>query len=264
MEIIEAIILGLVQGLTEFLPVSSSGHIELCKSLLGVEIEEDLLFTVFLHLATTLSVIIVFRKNIWELALGVLGLEKSSLMYLAWIVVSMLPVGLLGVFFKENIETFFFGQVMWVACLLICTGVILFVNNYYIQNIKSYRDLNIFYAFIIGVAQAIAVLPGISRSGSTITTALFLKIDKDKATQFSFLMVIPPIFGAGLLSFKDYMEVETSSSLSMTYLAIASLSAFVSGTWACHAMIGIVRKQKLHFFGVYCIFVGLATVLLNL
>lgn len=250
---IEAIILGIVQGLTEFLPVSSSGHLEIGKVLLGVNAEKSLIFTVVVHGATVLSTIVVFWKDILSLLKGLFKFTwNDETKYIAKIAISMIPVLILGFTFAEEIEMMFTGNMLLVGSMLIVTAVLLTFSNYAKQREKaiSYGD-----SFVIGIAQAIAVIPGISRSGSTISTGLLLKNKKDGIAKFSFLMVLVPIIGANL---KDLMDGKLSdeSSINVTALVVGFLAAFISGLLACKWMVGIVKKGKLIYFAIYCFIVG--------
>jgi len=256
MSIIEAIILGIIQGLTEFLPVSSSGHIELGKYFLGVETTDNLLFSIIVHGATALSTIVVFRKDIWSIIKDLFAFEwNESTEFSAKILLSMIPVGLVGILFEERIEALFNGQITLVASMLLVTGVLLSFT--YFAKVSS-GEVTFWKAMIIGLAQAVAILPGISRSGSTIATGLLLGIDKAKITRFSFLMVLPPIIGATLLKLKDYLEApEIASDISISALGLGFISAFIAGILACTWMINIVKKGKLIYFAVYCVTIGL-------
>ena len=250
---IEAIILGIVQGLTEFLPVSSSGHLEIGKVLLGVNAEKSLIFTVVVHGATVLSTIVVFQKDLLVLLKGLFTFTwNDETKYIAKIAISMIPVLILGFTFAEEIEMMFTGNMLLVGSMLIVTALLLTFSNYAKQREKeiSFGD-----SFIIGIAQAFAVIPGISRSGSTISTGLLLKNKKDGIAKFSFLMVLVPIIGANL---KDLMDGKLSgeSSVSVAALAVGFLAAFISGLLACKWMIGIVNKGKLIYFAIYCFIVG--------
>ena len=202
----EALLLGIIQGLTEFLPVSSSGHLQIGTALLGIQSSENLLFTVIVHGATVLSTIIVFRKDIAHIIKGLFEFKfNEETKLVLYIIISMIPVGIIGVFFESEVEKFFEGRTIFVASMLMITGFILLASNYLKAKNKT-GEITTTNSFIIGLAQAFAVLPGISRSGSTIATALILGVDKEKATRFSFLMVIPPILGATLLKVKDVVE----------------------------------------------------------
>lgn len=257
MSVWEALLLGIIQGLTEFLPVSSSGHIELGKVILNTEFEENILFSVVVHAATALSTLVIFWKTILNLIKGVFKFkwnEETQFVFL--IAISMIPVFILGVFFKDAIEQFFEGNVLLVGSMLICTGGILLLA-FKLEQTEKAGDINSVKAVLIGVAQAIAVLPGISRSGATIATALILKVEREKAARFSFLMVIPPILGATLLELKDYMEMASPATQSSTLpLVVGFIAAFVTGAFACQWMIKLVKQGKLTYFAIYCIAVG--------
>ncbi|WP_299259695.1 undecaprenyl-diphosphate phosphatase [uncultured Aquimarina sp.] len=259
MEIIDAIILGIIQGLTEFLPVSSSGHLELGKAILGDKSvpEESLLFTVILHFATALSTIVVFRKDIWEIIKGLLKFKKNDeTMFSLRIIVSMIPAVLIGLFFEEQLEQLFGGNIMFVGFMLIITAVLLWLADKAKNTAKIVTTSN---AFVIGIAQAIAMLPGISRSGATISTSVLLGNDKTKAARFSFLMVIPLIFGK---IGKDLLSGDfTISTGSGTPLILGFIAAFISGLFACTWMISLVKKSKLSYFALYCIVVGVIAII---
>ncbi|ALJ05848.1 UDP-diphosphatase [Pseudalgibacter alginicilyticus] len=262
MEIIDAIILGIIQGLTEFLPVSSSGHLELGKAILGDNSvpEESLLFTVVLHFATALSTIVVFRKDILNLTKGALKFEwNDDLQFISKIAISMIPAVIVGLFFEEQLEALFGGNVLLVGCMLIVTAVLLFLADKAKDTDKKVSFKN---AFVIGVSQAIAMLPGISRSGATISTSVLLGNDKNKAARFSFLMVVPLIFGKIA---KDILSGNLSNSNhDFTTLSIGFVSAFVAGLFACTWMIALVKKSKLTYFAIYCIIVGLIAIVFSL
>lgn len=259
---IEALILGIIQGLTEFLPVSSSGHIELGKAILDIHTTDNLLFSIIVHCATALSTIIIFRIRILDIFKGLLDFENNeSLHYTLKILISMIPVGIVGVLYEDKIETLFTGNVLFVGAMLIITGCLLTFTYYAKNNIK---DVSYGRSIIIGIAQAIAILPGISRSGATISTALLLGVDKEKATQFSFIMVLLPIIGATLLKVKDYVQEPTlSSGISSASLIIGFLAAFLSGLLACSWMIKIVKKGKLIYFAYYCFAVGIVSIIIS-
>ncbi|MDF9798444.1 undecaprenyl-diphosphatase [Catalinimonas alkaloidigena] len=260
MSIIEAIILGVVQGLTEFLPVSSSGHIELGTVLLGVQSKDNLLFSVVVHSATALSTIVVFRKDIARLIIGLFKFQwNDELKYISKLLLSMVPVGLIGVFYKDQIEAFFGGDVLLVGFMLLLTATLL-AMTYYAR--KQGGNVTYPKAFIIGMAQAIAILPGISRSGATIATSLLIGVEKEKAARFSFLMVLLPIIGASLLEVKDFIEEPAlASGISGTALLLGFIAAFVSGLLACQWMISIVKKGKLIYFAIYCLIVGIIAII---
>jgi len=254
MEIIDAIILGIVQGLTEFLPVSSSGHLELGKAILGDNSipEESLLFTVVLHFATAISTMVVFRKDIWDILKGILKFQwNEDLQFLTKIVISMIPAIIIGLFFEKQLEQLFGGNILLVGCMLIITAILLFLADKAKNTNKKVSFKN---AFIIGVSQAIAMLPGISRSGATISTSVLLGNDKSKAARFSFLMVVPLIFGKIA---KDVLSGDlTYESGNFTLLSVGFIAAFVSGLFACLWMIKLVKNSKLSYFAIYCIVVG--------
>ena len=258
MEIIDAIILGIIQGLTEFLPVSSSGHLELGKAILGDNSvpEESLLFTVVLHFATALSTIVVFRKDILEIIKGIFKFEwNDDMQFFTKIVVSMLPAVVVGLFFEEQLEQLFGGNILLVGCMLIVTAILLFLADKAKTTNKKVSFKN---AFIIGVSQAIAMLPGISRSGATISTSVLLGNDKTKAARFSFLMVVPLIFGKIA---KDILSGDlTYDASNFTALSSGFVAAFIAGLFACTWMIAIVKKSKLSYFSIYCLIVGLIAI----
>lgn len=264
MSIIEAIILGLVQGLTEFLPVSSSGHIELGKVILGVELADPLLFPIVVHAATSLSTIVIFRMDIWMLIklLFEPGLWNAGRQYILYIIISMVPAGIVGLLFKSEIETFFDGDILLVGFMLIITALLLFMTN----KVKRKKGkINYIAAILIGIVQAIAILPGISRSGATISIALMLGVNRSRAARFSFLMVIPLILGATLLDVKDYVELQkagmaTPDSVAPIALITGFIAAFLSGLLACTWMIQLVKKSKLQYFAIYCLVAGILAI----
>ena len=264
MDCIQALILGLVQGLTEYLPVSSSGHLAIGSYLFGIDGEENLAFTVLVHVATVLSTLVVLWKEIdWILK----GLFKFKLndetKYFLNIVVSMIPVGIVGVFFKDTVEEVFGSGMLIVGLMLLLTAALL-TFSYYAKPRQRER-ISMKDAFIIGLAQACAVMPGLSRSGSTIATGLLLGNKKESLAQFSFLMVIPPILGEALLDvLKAVKGEEAFGSTDALPLLVGFVAAFVSGCLACKWMISIVKKGKLVWFGVYCAIVGAVTVVCSL
>ncbi|MGB1307326.1 MAG: undecaprenyl-diphosphate phosphatase [Oceanihabitans sp.] len=259
MNVIDSIILGIIQGLTEFLPVSSSGHLELGKAILGDTSvpEESLLFTVVLHFATALSTIVVFRKDIYYLLKGVFKFQwNEDLQFVSKIALSMLPAVGVGLFFEKQLEALFGGNIMLVGCMLLVTAILLFLADKAKDTSKKVSFKN---AFIIGVSQAIAMLPGISRSGATISTSVLLGNDKTKAARFSFLMVIPLIFGKIA---KDIFSGElTYEAQNFGSLAIGFVAAFIAGLFACTWMISLVKKSKLTYFAVYCAIVGVVAII---
>ena len=276
MEWFEAVLLGLLQGLTEFLPVSSSGHLEIGKVLLGVETSDDLLFTTMVHAATVLSTLVVFHKQIWGLLKGFFtGLKdwkivpgadgKKTLQcndetdYLLKICLSMIPILIVGLFFKDQVEGLF-GSIMGVGVALVMTSVLLFFSDMasrpgqksVVVPENTYRNgISYWQAFVIGLGQALAVIPGLSRSGTTISTGLICGVKRDVMAQFSFLMVLVPILGE---TFLEVIGGEFgSSSVGALPLILGFISAFVSGLFACKVMIAIVKKAKLRWFALYCL-----------
>ncbi len=255
---LEALILGLVQGLTEFLPVSSSGHLEIGKVILDVEAKKDLSFSVVVHGATVLSIIVVFYNDIRKLVADFFKFEwNESTRYITKILVSMIPVGIVGVFFKDYVEGFFTGNLVLVGSMLLVTATLLALTRIIRQHNK---DINYKEAIIMGIAQTFAVLPGISRSGATIATGLLLKGKKDSVTRFSFLMVIIPILGATFLDIVTKPE-STEIVAGPLALTIGFIAAFVSGVFACKTLLGIVRKGKIYYFAIYCALVGLIAII---
>jgi undecaprenyl-diphosphatase len=256
---LDSLILGVIQGFTEFLPVSSSGHLELGKSLLGDNSlpKESMIFTVVLHFATALSTIVVFRKDIIEIIKELLKFElNSNTQFVFKIIISMIPASLIGVFFETELESLFSNNIVLVGAMLMVTGLLLILAD---RAHNTSKNVSVKTAFMVGVAQAIAMIPGISRSGATITTAVLLGIDKTKAARFSFLMVIPLIFGK---IFKDIFSGELNyESTQITSLAIGFIAAFVSGLLACTWMIRLVKNSQLKYFAYYCAVVGIIAIL---
>ena len=261
MDWIEAIVLGLVQGLTEFLPVSSSGHLTIAKELFGIE-TSNLSFEVVVHAATVCSTIVAFRKEIWSLLCGFFNLQMNPQKeYVFKIIVSMVPIFIVGVFFKDHVEAIFGSGLLVVGCMLLVTAGLLTLSEWLSKRQQgegrpvSYRD-----AIIIGLAQACAVLPGLSRSGTTISTGLMLGVRKSEIAQFSFLMVLVPILGEAFLELVGGELAGAESGMSAVSLLLGCASAFLSGLFACTLMINIVKKAKLWLFAVYCVVVGLACI----
>ncbi len=252
---LEAIILGMIQGLTEFLPVSSSGHIVLGEALLHTGSADNLAFTIMVHFATVLSTIVIFRKNIRQLLSGIEAKWNDSTRFILYILISMIPVALTGLFFKDEVEAMFQGRTMLVGFMLLLTGFLLLITT---RAKPEGKNLSVRSSFLIGLAQAFAVIPGISRSGATISSALLLGIDREKAAEFSFLMVIPPILGIMLLDVKDILEMSASGSLGIEPLSLGLgfLSAFITGLLACSWMISIVKRGKISYFAYYCFIIG--------
>jgi len=262
MGIIDAIILGIIQGLTEFLPVSSSGHLELVKAMQGSNAmaKESMLTTVVLHFATALSTIVVFRKDVGDIFKGLFQFKlNDSFYYSLKIILSMIPAAIVGVIFSEELETFFSGQILLVGAMLLVTGLLLFLAD---RAKNTVKEVSFMHSLLIGIAQAIAILPGISRSGATIGTSVILGIDKSKAARFSFLMVVPLILGKvakDLLS--DDFVIEGAN---YTALGVGFIAAFITGIIACTWMIRLVKKSKLTYFAIYCFAVGTAAIIFSL
>lgn len=264
MDTFQAIILGLIQGLTEYLPVSSSGHLCIASHLFGVEAEENLTFTIVVHVATVLSTIVILWREIWSILKGLFEFKMNdATRYFINIVISMIPIGIVGVFFKDKVEEVFGSGVFIVAIMLLVTALLL--TFAYFAKPRQKEKIGMLDAFIIGLSQACAVLPGLSRSGTTIATGLLLGNKKESLAQFSFLMVIPPILGEALLDgiklLGDSTEAMAASPLSPLTLLAGFLAAFVSGCVACKWMIGIVRRGKLIYFAVYCAIVGILSLI---
>lgn len=262
MEILDAIILGIIQGLTEFLPVSSSGHLELGKAILGSDSvpEESLLFTVILHFATALSTIVIFRKDIFIILKGLFAFKwNEDTQFSLKIIISMIPATIIGYKYESEFEQLFGNNILLVGSMLIVTAVLLFLAD---KAKQTHRKVTYDNAFVIGIAQGIAMLPGISRSGATISTSVLLGNDKTKAARFSFLMVVPLIFGKIA---KDVIsgEIDYGSS-NITYLSAGFIAAFISGLFACTWMIALVKKSKLTYFALYCVVVGIAAIIWSL
>lgn len=262
MSTLEAIILGIIQGLTEFLPVSSSGHLELGKAILGDDSlpEESLMFTVVLHFATALSTIVIFRKDIADLFKGLFQFKwNDETQFSLKIIVSMIPAAVVGVLFNDQIEALFSQRIVLVGAMLLVTGVLLFLADRAKNTDKNVSYLN---AIIIGLAQAIAILPGISRSGATISTSVLLGIDRERAARFSFLMVVPLIFGKMA---KDVMDGGIAeASFEVVPMIAGAVAAFIAGLLACRWMIALVRQSQLKYFSVYCFIVGAIAIVVSL
>lgn len=260
----EALILGLIQGLTEYLPVSSSGHLAIGSALFGIEGEENLAFTIIVHVATVLSTLVILWKEIEWIFKGLFKFQMNDeTRYVINIIVSMIPIGIVGVFFKDKVEAIFGSGLLIVGCCLLVTALLLSFSYYYKPRQKEKISLK--DAFIIGLSQACAVLPGLSRSGTTIATGLLLGNSKEKLAQFSFLMVIPPILGEALLDALKMMKGEDiAGDIPAISLIVGFLAAFVSGYVACKWMINIVKKGKLIYFAIYCAIAGAVTLAISL
>lgn len=260
----EAFVLGLIQGLTEYLPVSSSGHLAIGSALFGIEAEENLTFTVAVHVATVLSTLVILWKEIDWIFRGLFKFEMNAeTKYVINILISMIPIGIVGIFFKDYVEEIFGSGLLIVGCMLLLTACLL-TFSYYAKP-RQKENISMRDAFIIGLSQACAVLPGLSRSGTTIATGLLLGNNKTKLAQFSFLMVIPPILGEAIL---DILKTATGEApagdIPTLSLVVGFLTAFVAGCLACKWMINIVKKGKLIYFAIYCAIVGAATVIFSL
>lgn len=264
MDCIEALVLGLIQGLTEYLPVSSSGHLAIGSALFGIQGEENLTFTIMVHVATVLSTLVILWKEVDWIFKGLFKFQMNDeTKYFLNIVVSMIPVGIVGVFFKDAVEDVFGSGLMIVGAMLVLTSVLL-AFSYYAKP-RQKEKISLRDAFIIGLAQACAVMPGLSRSGSTIATGLLLGNKKEKLAQFSFLMVIPPILGEALLDVVKAMKGEAvSAGIDTLPLIVGFVAAFVSGCLACKWMINIVKKGKLIYFAIYCAIAGVVTMFFSL
>ena len=258
MDWLEALILGLIQGLTEFLPVSSSGHLEIAKVLFGNDAlpNESLTFTVILHFATALSTIVVFRKELLEIIKGLFQFKNNEeFQFSIKIIISMLPAVIIGVLFEKELEAMFSGNIMLVGFMLLLTAILLLFAD---KAKKTNNKVSYINAFIIGISQAIAMLPGISRSGATVSTSVLLGVDRERAARFSFLMVVPLIFGKVA---KDILGGEINfQGAEITSYGIGFLSAFIAGLIACTWMIAIVKRSKLSYFAIYCIIIGIAAI----
>lgn len=259
MDILESIILGAVQGITEFLPVSSSGHLQLAKELLGVELEDNLAFDVTLHAATVLSTIVVLWSEIWSILKGLFtrGMNEQK-RYIVKLIISMIPIGIVGFLLKDYIDAMLSSSyiMLVVGAMLLLTALLLSFAYYARPRLKteiSYRD-----SFIIGLSQAVAAMPGLSRSGTTIATGLLLGNEKGAVATFSFLMVLAPILGETLLSALD--GGLTMTGVSAGALVAGFISAFVVGALACRYMINIVKRGKLIWFAIYCAIVGIVAI----
>lgn len=277
MTILESLFLGIIQGLTEYLPISSSGHLTLGSHLVGITDPETILpYTVLLHVATVLSTLVILHKEVFWIFKGLFKLspatEGTSFMqrlndqqrYALAIIVSMIPVGIVGLFFKDYVEAAFEGLFIVGACLLLTAVLLAF--SYYAKP-RQKKEISLRDAFIIGLGQAFAVLPGLSRSGTTIATGLLLGNSKSNMAQFSFLMVIPPILGEALLETLEMMEIGVSEAfggISPIALIVGFLAAFISGCIACKWMISIVRRGKLIYFAYYCLAAGIAAIAMSI
>lgn len=254
MDIIEAIILGIIQGLTEFLPVSSSGHLELAKAILGDTSvpEESLTFTVVLHFATALSTLVIFRKEVAQIFKGLFQFKwNDEFKFSVKIILSMIPAVVVGLLFEKELESFFGGKILLVGVMLLVTAILLLLAD---RAKNTDKEVTFSNSVIIGISQAIAMLPGISRSGATISTSVLLGIDRTSAARFSFLMVVPLIFGK---IGKDLLGGDISfQSSEIVPISAGFIAAFLAGLLACKWMIALVKNSKLSYFSLYCAIVG--------
>lgn len=273
MNTFQALLMGLLQGFTEYLPVSSSGHLTIASTLFGIDGEENMLFTIMVHVATVLSTIVILGGEIWKIIKGMFGPLNAGAKglnclnpdqrYVLNILVSMIPIGIVGVFFKDQVEAIF-GSGMTIVGICLLVTALLLTFSYYARP-RERESISLGHAFIIGLAQAIAVLPGLSRSGSTIATGLMLGEKKSNMAQFSFLMVIPPILGEALLDVLKMVKGESlGAEIGWMPLTVGFLAAFISGCVACKWMIGIVKKGKLIYFAYYCAIAGVISLLYGL
>jgi undecaprenyl-diphosphatase len=262
MDILKSLLLGIVQGLTEFLPVSSSGHLEIFKVFLDFSYDStnSLFFTLILHLATALSAIIFFWKDVKEIIMSLISFKKDENTFFAlYILVSMIPAGLAGYFFESEINYLFNGDLILVGLMLILTSIILYLSDCFNNSSKK---LNFKSSLLIGLTQALAILPGISRSGATIGTSIFLGLNRDIAAKFSFLMVVPIIFGSSLKIIFDN-EIEFNNNNISNYL-VGFTSALISGYYACKWMIIFIKKSKLIYFSIYCLLIGIFSIIYSI
>lgn len=261
MTIVEAVILGIIQGLTEYLPVSSSGHLTIGSALFGIESESNFIFTILVHVATLFSTLTILWREIFTIFKGLFKFQlNDELNYLINIVISMIPIAIVGFFFRDYVESLFGSSLSLVGAMLLLTALLLTLS-YYIKP-RQKKNISKGDALIIGISQAVAVIPGLSRSGTTISTGLLLGNNRKTLAQFSFLMVIPPILGEALLDLIKFGQgANIRGSLSGGVLFAGFMAAFISGCVACKWMLNIVRKGKLIYFAIYCAIIGLATIL---
>jgi undecaprenyl-diphosphatase len=259
---IEALLLGILQGLTEFLPVSSSGHLEIANHFLGINAETNLAFTTAVHAGTVFSTIVVLRREIWGIIKGVVSFKMTpeTQLFLR-LLVSAVPILIVGLLLKDQVEALFGGSLLVVGLMLILTAILLTVSHYAPQRNK---EVSILGAFIIGIGQAVAVMPGLSRSGTTISTGLMLGVKRENVAKFSFLMVIIPIVGATFLEVLNGDFGNGDNALPWSVVAVGFFSAFLSGLLACKAMIRLVSRSHMLWFALYCLVVGGAITIYNL
>ena len=262
MEIIKSILLGIVQGLTEFLPISSSGHLEIFKVILGFDtgLNNNILFTLILHLATSFSVIVVYWKDINKIFKSIFSIKKDENTYFfSLILISIFPAGIVGFLLEENISNLFDGNIILVGSMLLFTSIILFVSDF---KIKTTNKLDYVKSFFVGVSQALAIIPGISRSGLTICSSVLMGVNRELAAKFSFLMVLPLIFGS-FLKILIFDELIFNQEIISSYV-FGFLSAFISGIFACKWMVVLVKKSKMKYFSLYCLALGLICIFFSL
>lgn len=262
MNYIEAIILGIIQGLTEFLPVSSSGHLELAKAIIGNNFvfQESLTFTVVLHFATALSTLVIFKKEVIQIVKGLFQFKwNEELQFSLKIIISMIPAVIVGLYFEEKFESFFSGQIVLVGFMLIITSLLLLFAD---KAKSTTKEVSFFNSLVVGISQALAILPGISRSGATIASSVLLGVDRTNAARFSFLMVVPLIFGK---IGKDVLSGSINfHSEQIGVLGAGFIASFIAGLFACKWMISLVRKSKLSYFALYCFIVGIVAITITL
>ena len=263
MNFFEAIVLGIIQGLTEFLPVSSSGHIVIGSELLGLSGEENLSFAIVVHAATVMSTVVILWSEIWKLLQGVFKFRwNEETQYVAKILLSMIPVLFVGLFLKDYVKQLFENMLVVGVCLLCTAALLVFASK---AKPKEKGELGWLDTFIIGIAQSIAaIFPGLSRSGATISTGILLGNNKEKIAKFSFLMVLIPILGEALLDMKGFLSAGSDAVLSPIVLFSGFLAAFITGCIACKWMIELVKKGNLVWFAVYCAIIGIFSFLLGL
>lgn len=275
MEWFEGLLLGLVQGLTEFLPVSSSGHLMIGREILGIDIPDEgafLSFEIIVHAATVLATIVVFRQQIWQLLCGLFKFRyNDETDYILKIGVSMIPVFVVGMFFKDQVEALFEGLTV-VGCALLVTAVLLYLSDIFgakggqtdVPKAEARGGISYLQAFIVGLGQAVAVIPGLSRSGTTISTGLLCGVRRDVMAQFSFLMVLVPILGEAFLDMLDGGFADSAAMIGVLPLALGFVTAFLSGLFACRVMIALVRKASLKWFAAYCAVIGAIVLIYSL
>lgn len=263
MNVFQAIILGIVQGLTEFLPVSSSGHLVILRELLGVEVSENVVFETVVHAATVLSTITILWREIVKLISKLFKFEwNPETQYICKLLISMIPIMIVGLFFKDTVEAIFSEGILFVGCMLIVTAILLSLTHFI--KYKERKEIGFGAAFVIGLAQALAVLPGLSRSGTTISTGLILGLKKEEVAKFSFLMVLIPILGETFLGLIGGEFSYSRSGIPISALIAGFLTAYIAGLFACKFMIEIVKRANLIWFGIYCLIAGIIAIVVGL